>query len=779
MKNTARAPRAGVAVLLIGLASSAMSSPVMAADADTPSDEPTSLSAIVVTAERRAESIQSVPLSVTAISGNTLAAFDQVNFDDYAHLAPNLSFGTGNTFGITNGREITIRGIAGANTTSYYINDTPLPISIDPRAIDLDRIEVLRGPQGTLFGSSAMGGTVRLITRQPDLAQSFGSADAQGYVIHEGGPGYLVSASYNLPIIDNQLALLVSGYSTYNPGVFTGVYGVATTAAPPSYSGGPWPTLTVPASQPRQTVTHLGNDVEDGETLSLTYRPAFLDALTITPMVMHQDQSNNGFPLADYYTQNLSQVRPLNIRESDDDIWTFANLTAKYAAPFGSFIESGTYFHRYSRDTEDGSELISIGGYGGPPLGGTCSAGVYCPSPSPNWVNTNQFTDELRFESAFPGPVQLVTGAYYSKVRQSIISEEVLPLDQYGNPAFTENIPRMNEELAAFGSLTYDILNKVELSAGVRQSHLEYSNIYIATGWINGGIGCDAPPTGLAGCSSYSPASTSQRATTPRFTAKYKFDESNMIYANAAKGYRLGGANSVLPSACGAPYADEETPYKSDSLWSYELGTKNSWFDNRLNTRLAAYWIDWKNIQQSILLGCSFHVTENLGTARSRGAELEIDGTPMPGLYMNAGLGFEDAALTSAPAGSPLPVGSPLNGVPRWTGSLLGDYSWPASFGRAFVRAQYSFTGSSISDNNPISVVNPTLAQRERGSYSLVNVFVGGKHESWETSLFVKNLADVRGNLGDEQSEISELPGRPRWMITEPRTIGIDIKKQF
>jgi outer membrane receptor protein involved in Fe transport len=766
MKHTARAARTAAAVLFIELTSSPLSSPAVAADADTPSDEPTSLSAIVVTAERRAESIQSVPLSVTAISGNTLAAFDQVNFDDYAHLAPNLSFGTGNTFGITNGREITIRGIAGANTTSYYINDTPLPISIDPRAIDLDRIEVLRGPQGTLFGSSAMGGTVRLITRQPDLTQSFGSADAQGYVIHDGGPGYLVSASYNLPILDNQLALLVSGYSTYNPGVFTGEYGIATTAAPPSYSGGAWPTLTVPASQPRQTVTHLGNDVEAGETISLTYRPAFLDALTITPMVMHQDQSNNGFPLADYTTQNLIQVRPLNNRESDDDIWTFANLTAKFAAPFGSFIESGTYFHRYSRDTEDGSELISIGGYGGPPLGGTCVAGVYCPSPSPNWVTTNQFTDELRFESAFPGPVQLVTGAYYSKVRQWIVSEEVLPYDQFGNPAFTEDIPRVNEEVAAFGSLTYDILDKVELSVGVRQSHLEYSNIYIANGWINGGP-------------SFSPAESGQRATTPRFTAKYKFDESNMVYANAAKGYRLGGANSVLPSACGSPYADEETPYKSDSLWSYELGTKNSWFDNRVNTRLAVYWIDWKNIQQSILLGCSFHVTENLGTARSRGAELEVDGTPLPGLYVNAGLGFEDAALTSAPAGSPLPVGSPLNGVPRWTGSLLGDYSWPVSFGREFVRAQYSFTGSSISDNNPTSVLNPTLAQRERGSYSLLNVFVGGKHESWETSLFVKNLCDVRGNLGDEQSEISELPGRPRWMITQPRTIGIDIKKQF
>lgn len=730
--------------------------------AEGPAEETGALTAIVVTAERRAESIQSVPLSVTAISGNTLAAFDQVQFADYAHMVPNLSFGTGNTFGITNGREITIRGIAGFNTTSYYINDTPLPISIDPRAIDLERIEVLRGPQGTLFGSSAMGGTVRLITRQPDLTRGFGSANAQMYVIHEGGLGYMLSASYNLPIVDNQLALSLSGYSTYSPGVFTGEYGIATAATGP---GGPWPTLTVPASQPRQRVTHLGNDVEAGETLSLTYRPAALDALTITPMIMHQDQSSNGFPLADYYTQNLIQTRPLNNREGSTDIWTFGNLTIKYAAPFGTFIDSSTYFHRYSRDTEDGSELISIGGYGGPPVP-TCVAGVYCASPSPNWVNTNQFTEELRFESTFPGPVQVVAGAYFNKTRQWIVSAEVLPYDGAGNPAFTENIPRDNEEAAGFLSATYNILDTVELSAGVRQSHLMFSNAYIADGWINGGP-------------SNSPVSSSQRATTPRFTAKYKFNESNMIYANAAKGYRIGGANSVVPNPCPPPYSTGSTPYKSDSLWSYEIGSKNSWLDGRFNSRLAAYRINWNQMQQSILLACSFHVTENVGSAVSKGGEFEIDATPLSGLYMNLGLGYEDAAITDSPPGSPLPVGSALNGVPRWTGSLLGDYSFPMSFGKGFVRAQYSFTGKSVSNNNPLAVNVSTLAGRQRGSYSLVNLFVGGKHESWEASVFVKNLFDVRGNLGDEQSEISELPGRPRWLITTPRTIGLDLKLAF
>jgi iron complex outermembrane recepter protein len=743
---------------------------VMAADAST--DDTGTLAPIIVTAERRAENIQSVPLSVTAITADTLAKFDIVNFDDYAHMVPNLSFGSGNTFGISNGREITIRGIAGTNTTNYYINDTPLPISIDPRAVDLQRIEVLRGPQGTLFGASAMGGTVRLISRQADLNAGFGAADLQGYDIHEGGAGYLVSASYNLPLIQNQLALLLSGYSTYNPGVFTGQYGIATTALPV----GAWPTLTVPASQPRQTVTHLGNDVEGGMTLSLTYRPAALDALTITPTIMHQDESSNGMPLADYTTQNLTQVRPLNIRESVDDQWTFAGLNVKYAASFGTFIESATYFYRYTRDTEDGSELISIGGYGGPPIP-TCVAGVYCASPSPNWIKTNQFSDEVRFESSFNFPVQLIAGGFFNKVRQSIISQEVLPYDGLGEPAFTENIPQVNEESAGFASLTYNVTKAIELSAGVRQAHLEFSRIYIATGWINGGLGCDVPsPTG---CQSYSPANHAENTTTPRFTAKYKFNESNMIYANAAKGYRIGGENSALPSICNADWPPGTSQFKSDSLWSYEIGSKNTWLDGRVNTRLAAYRINWNQIQQVILLACSFHVTENVGSAVSKGGELEIDGTPFSGLYINFGLGYEDAAITQSPPGSPLPKGSALNGVPKWTASLLGDYSFPMSFGKGFVRAQYSFTGTSISNNNPVAVNITAPAGRERGSYSLANLFVGGKHESWEASLFVKNLLDVRGNLGDEQSEISELPGRPRWMITLPRTVGVDVKKQF
>src|SRR5882757_5047109 len=165
-----------------------MSASLTTAASDSSADSG-SLESITVTAQRRTESIQEVPLSVTAISGDTLQKFGDLDFADYAHTIPNLSFGTGSDFGVTNGRNVTIRGITGGRfrygqtTTSFYVDDTPVPLSLDPRVLDLERIEVLRGPQGTLFGSSAMGGTVRVITKAADPKATTGSIDVQGFDI--------------------------------------------------------------------------------------------------------------------------------------------------------------------------------------------------------------------------------------------------------------------------------------------------------------------------------------------------------------------------------------------------------------------------------------------------------------------------------------------------------------------------------------------------------------------------------------------------------------------
>ncbi|MDB6085071.1 MAG: TonB-dependent receptor [Gammaproteobacteria bacterium] len=738
------------------LAAATPSSLQLARAADVSADEYPTLEAVVVTAERRAESIQEVPLSVTAISGDTLQKFGDLNFGDYAHTIPNLSFGTGSDFGVTNGRNVTIRGITGGRyrngqtTTSFYVDDTPVPLSLDPRVLDLERIEVLRGPQGTLFGSSAMGGTVRIITRAPDAQSSRGVLDVQGFDINHGGAGYDLSGAYDMPLIADELAVKVSAYSAYKPGIFTRRYGIATT-----------PGYTVPASQPPGEVTHVGSDTEFGGMVALTYTPTAVSGLSVTPMVIYQRSRSNGLPLADYDTANLIQVRPLNVGEATEDSWSFSSLTAKYATGFGSFISSSTWFHRQSFDNEDGTESVAVvfGSAALPPLS-TTLASTYLASPSPSYVNLTSFTQELRFESSFGGPVQVIAGGYYTHGKSHTIQQEYTPYDSTGAPFFWEDVPNSNNEVAAFADLTYSPIRELELSAGLREATLGYKHAYVADGWINGGP-------------SDSPSSHREHSSTPRYTAKYQITRDAMVYANAAKGYRIGGANSTLPPVCYGQGPANAGSFSSYSLWSYELGSKNTLFEGRLKTRVAAYRIDWKNMQQSVLLQCTYSITENAGTATSTGAEIEADVAPVRGLNLSFGAGYDNAKITSVPAGSTgFVVGQPLNGVPKLTASLLGEYTVPTAFGGAFVRGQYSFTGRSVSYAN-----DPT--GRDRASYSLVDLHLGVSKGAWEASLFAKNLFDVRANLGDEQSEISELPGRPRWLIAQPRTIGLEIRCVF
>ena len=710
------------------------------------------LESVTVTAERRSESIQTVPLSVTAISGETLEKFGDFGFSDYAHTIPNLSFGTGSDFGVTNGRTITIRGITGGRyrnglaTTSFYIDDTPVPLALDPRVLDLERIEVLRGPQGTLFGSSAMGGTVRIITKAATPQELSGGLDVQGFDINHGGAGYDLSGSVNAPLVQDELAVKFSAYTSYKPGIYTREYGIATT-----------PGYTVPASQPAGEQTHVGSDTEFGGMLSLTYTPAALPGLTVTPMAIYQSARSNGLALSDFTPDNLVQVRPLDVGESTYDAWSFESLTIKYAAPFGTFISSTTGFHRKTEDNEDGTEATTTvfgQNYATPPLGPD-----YLASPAPSFLDLTAFTQELRFESTFAGPLQVIVGGYYNHGTSHTGQDITTPVVD-GQPGYVQEVPHANNEVAEFGDLTYMPISAVELSAGVRGASLQYLQRNYFYGWINEGT------TDVT-------VRHSESAVTPRYTAKYTYLPGAMIYASAAKGFRNGGVNSV-PSECGAGGGQ----FKSDSLWSYEVGGKNTLFDGRLNTRIAAYRIDWSNIQQSVLLACTYNVTQNAGAATSTGAEIEADIAPLRGLNLTFGAGYDNAKITSVPAGATgFVVGQQLNGVPKLTASLLGEYSVPTSFGAAFVRGQYSFTGTSVS----YSVVPVQDGGRVRNSYSLVDLHVGATQGPWEASLFAKNLFDTRGNLGDEQSETVELqnPLRPRWMITQPRTVGIDVKYKF
>lgn len=731
------------------------------------------LQEVIVTAQRRAERLQDVPISISAISGATLENFGERSFNDYATTIPNLAVtsgagagGNGNAFGVSSTRAIAIRGVFGNNTTGFYLNDTPIPMSLDPRVVDIDRVEVLRGPQGTLFGQGSMGGTVRLVTREPQLTKFEAKVDALGSYTQHGGGGYSAEGMVNVPLVNEQLAFRANVYSAWNPGLYTRTWGPpldprnAATAAGIGFQPGITPAVGSKA--------HVGAQQSTGTSMSLKYAPEFVPGLTITPLFMYQRTSTNGYPLADYTPDNFTQSRPLNVSESVEDTWTFGSLTAKQQLPFGRLIVSGTYFYRTAYDLEDTTDSNALVFWRIP---------YFVPAPLPNKLITRTWNGEARFETTFNFPVNFVLGFFDSLNERRFQEKYLTPgLDAATGGAlgtdlqYVQDTPNADRERAVFLDATWKVTDQLQVSAGIRSAHLNHEGAYTASGPLNGGV--SGPPDTYA--------NHSERDNAPRFTAKYQYLPNQMAYLSAAKGFRIGGTNSKLPPICDADLAalglKNGAPFTTDSLWSYEVGSKNELLENRVRTRAAAYWIEWKGIQQSVYLPCTFNVYANSGAARSRGAEFELDAAVMQGLTVNVALGYEDAQITQATTASRTVLGQPLTGVPKWSGSASAQYSVPLGSERqGFVRAQWEHVGQRLSFNN----VAPVDGGRNLSSYSLLNLRVGLNQGRYEATLFVDNVTNKLGIIGDLIPEGAELPGRPRFFVTRPRTVGLELRRDF
>ena len=749
--------------VLLGSLAMAASTPGQSQNAPVVSDR---LEEVVVTAQRREEKLQDVPISMSAITGVTLENLGAKTFNDYTGAIPNLATGTGagaggngNAFGVSSTRAVAIRGVAGNNTTGFYLNDTPMPMSLDPRAVDIDRIEILRGPQGTLFGSGSMGGTVRLVTREPAVDRSSGKMEAEGSSVGHGGAGYSVDGTANVPLAAGSVGLRIDAFSAFEPGLYTRTWGGTLDARSPII-------FYPPGGAPVGQKDHVGASQNTGISVSLKIMPAFAPGLSITPMFMYQHSKSNGYPLADYTADNFTQTRPLNVEEAVEDTWSFGGVTVKQDAKFGRFIASGTWFYRYAYDLEDTTDINAIVFWGLP---------YYVPAPLLNWLTTKTWTGEARFESAFNGPLQFVVGVfdslsdrsfreYYNAPGLNAASAGVTGTDL----EYTQDTPNADRQRAAFIDVTYKPTDALQLSAGVRRAYLDHEGAYTANGPLNGGS--SGPPATYG--------DHGENNTAPRFTAKYQFAPDQMLYASAAKGFRIGGTNSLLPPICDADLLalgiTNGDPFKSDSLWSYEVGSKNSWSGDRMRTRIAAYRIDWKGLQQSVYLRCTFNVVANSGAASSKGAELEMDIALIDHLTLNLAAGYEDATITEATLASRTVVGQPLTGVPKWSGAATAQYAIPLGERSAFIRGQWEYTGDRTSFNN---VAPP--AGRPLGSYSVLNLRAGVNQAPWELTLFVHNVFDKRGVIGDLIPEGAELSGRPKLFIVRPRTIGLQLRRDF
>jgi len=756
------------AALLLLVTDLSGSPPARAQEQASATESGAEVETVIVTARKRVESIAEVPTSITAFTAETLKDYNVQSFADYATKTPNLSFtyGQGPT-GFADARTVAIRGITGQNlfgtagATGFYIDDTPVPGSIDPRVVDLASIEVLKGPQGTLFGESSLGGNVRLITRQPDLHSSgFGFTLDVGATSGGGsvdGGGNLIA---NMVVVPDKAALRVVAFANHDAGWLTRTYPDDPYSPPGNPAGGnPF------ESVPRTSSGDQGANSSAGGSASLLVRAT--DNLDITLRVMLQDTKIHGFPTAfaplpNFTVSSYIVDRAFDVQPYATDSWTLPTLDFKYSGTGWSVVWANSYFYRHTQDVEDSS-------YGTQQVltGPTYLVTGLAPQPY-LWIG-DRFHDQVSSEARLSfDPIHNISGTFglfYSNTHTRFtipptfatgLSAPGTTSCSFGTPQspctvvspawpndeiWQQTNPGTEEDKSIFGEVYWKFLPKWTLTLGGRQYWLNQTADYTADGFLNGG------PT-LS-----SPQSNSQSGFNPKVALQLQATDETMVYASASKGFRAGGAQANFPG-CAAesnlPVGDI-THIKSDTLWTYELGTKVQM--PKMLISAAAYDIEWSDLQQQVALECGFYLQVNGNKARIRGGEIEANGRLTPELQFRLGLGIEKSEITDpgnlalvALNGNPgVQPGTRVSGVPDFTAFVGAVYTHSLNADTdGFVTADYSYTGNSIS-----LIVGGSGAVATRPGYGLVNLRFGVDRGQNEISLNFHNLFNVKPNLGD------------------------------
>jgi outer membrane receptor protein involved in Fe transport len=732
-------------VILTGLSISALSL------AAPPADN-TSLDEIVVTAQRRSERLQNVPEAITALSGDDLNALHRHGNSDLAAQVPSMSIvvlGPGES-------TLAIRGLGTsyglAPAVSYYVNETPLDIRTDEYAgapdidfFDIDRVEVLRGPQGTLYGSSSMGGALRILTAQPDPNAFAINAEVGGSSTDGGGAGYLAKSAVNLPLSSDIAIRLV--------GTFEHVAGYINRATPSNY-GIAYPNLPITESRINDV------DIKTGRVLGL-WKPT--DALTITPslMISDIDAANNSQYLSNLprYTTAAFYPTPQASR------LTVGNLKIDYNFDFATLLSSTSVLSRNVDTHNDLSEFIA-----------TLAPLFGIPYP-PNYPTTdflasvnNGFVQEFRLTSPTDERLRWVAGAYFSHYRQhttestnsSAFAEAIGQTTGPNLLSFDQSV--VDQQSAVFADMTFKIVQDFEITLGERYYELRDSLENSSTGVL----ASPAQPLVHASASGNS----------PRLVLTYHPADSETLYATAARGYRPGGPNIGLPAGIGCTLTRAYSSlYEPDSVWNYELGAKTELLDRKLSIDLAAYRIDWKNVQQAVTdPGCGYIFVANVGSAVSKGFEAEINFKPVESLLLSASGSYDHAEFTSIDAAfqgaGTAQSGESIPDVPHqkfnvgteYTTAVLADHT-------GYLHLDWSHLGN-ISTGFTYNAARP--------AYSSLDAAVGVRTTHYDLSLYGHNLTNSNGIL-----DIKEGAGFSFGNVfttnisTPPRIVGIDLKMHF
>ncbi|MGC5797597.1 TonB-dependent receptor [Sphingomonas sp. NFX23] len=734
---------------------------------------------IIVTALKRPQALQDVPASVTILSADLLRRLNVQDFSRVADSVPGLAFAT---TGPGNSQYI-IRGIGGVGfvqspTTGVYFDETPLQTRAlrgfsqpDLQLFDVARVEVLRGPQGVLFGSSSMGGLVRIVTNQPDPTKIAALGQASVSTITDGGTSWDAKAMLNFPIVADTLALRISGGFARQGGWIDDLR--PTTGDLTENAG---------TSAVRKDV----NWTRTG-TVRAALRWNATPTMTITPSLVWQDAySNADRPHSDVTFGKRARLKARYADTYAKDRFIIGSLLMenRFDALGGFTVSSNSsWLDRRNRLSFDVTAFDSpiVEDIVGPGPGGRLF-----PTPLVDFSRTKQFTQEVRAVSDGSGRLQYVFGALYRDLHQdsgrTITVADLfgvtapLPLGASSPAVIQDTTVRFREsEIAAFGELTYALVPKVKVAAGARvfaYRQREASRRYGIGGVAGGDLAYDYDERNR------------ENGVTPRFTLSYEPSRAATLYASYSQGFRTGGVNApVTDDICSAPerraagIPDVPPPYNSDRTDNYEIGAKTSLWGGRVRINGAAYAIDWKDYQQAFQTACGINnattisFTVNAGRVRSRGGELEVSVSPVRGLDLHAGGSFTDATYRNDVPNLLLPAGSRVLDVPRWLWNVRGEYETALTEG---------LTGTLFAAARHVGGSNSGFGEGEvlpRPAYTLVDASAGvTTHGGLGVDLFVTNLFDAVPVFGQE---FTTSPGNTTatsyfsYLVGPPRTVGI------
>jgi len=727
-------------------------SPAGKAPDAVPQADTDKISEIVVTALKRSETLQTAPLAISAVSGNTLEEMGIHSSQDLASIAPGLVI-TENPLG---GARITIRNIRspGEATVGLYYDETPLisgpGVENDSGSsapavslFDVERVEVLRGPQGTLYGSGSEAGTVRLIFEKPKLGVTEGVVDVQGTGINAGGAGGQGQFMVNVPLIDNLLAVRATGFYSYVGGYI---------------------------DNPDLHLSDVNTQRTEGGRLLVRYQP--LDALTIDAMAVLQNKSGwvNDWSLnAGPYVENYATRQPMT-----DNLRLYSG-TLKWNVGFADLTVVGSHSERDLAYQYDVAYFTYVAGLF--PAGSPVQQLALSQNPASAYApqSTTVSTEEARLSSTSGGPFQWTVGVFHSE-RISDISSNVYGADASGDIVGSEDyysryIDDDLKETAGFGELTYSITPQWDVTWGGRKYDYDRS-----TG------GAVTVGNVLLG-SLASPASTAQTSDSGwlfKYNTSYRFTSEIMGYAQASQGYRPGGVNQVvgLPASLG--------PYAPDSLWDYEAGLKTAWFDRTLTVDADVFQINWSNIQVegetlAQTNGATFAFISNAGNARVRGVEFDTNYLPLPGLQLHLSGSYMRSILTtdqvSAVVVSPGQKGDDIPYAPTMTLQAGPQYSWTLVDGwKGMARMDVDYNSESWTQFDHNNAFQDRLPR-----YATVNLRTGASQagNGWSAYLFANNLLNKLGLVNKNQTVLYGGTDAVRAISITPRTIGAEVSKRF